>query len=73
MAYMQRQDGSFRLRASFPMDRKLILKANAALEKHGLTMFKLCYMAVDRYCDELLAEAVPADQSGVPELHAEFQ
>jgi hypothetical protein len=74
MAYMQGKDGSFRLRASFPMDKKLILKANAACEKHNLTMFRLCYEAVSLRCDQLLAEAVTADRSGLPDgISTEFQ
>ena len=61
MAYKQHQDGGFRLRASFPMDRDLMLKANAVCEILGVSMYALCRDAVRQYCEQQLA----ADLSGV--------
>lgn len=55
--YKQREDGSFRLRASFPMNKELILKANAVCERDGISMYALCRQAVERYVDDRLAGA----------------
>ena len=66
MAYRMNSDGSFRLRASFPMNRRLMLKANAVCEARSISMYALCYEAVDQYCDRVLA----ADESGLADTGA---
>lgn len=55
--YKERDDGSFRLRASFPMNRDLILKANAVCEQDGISMYALCRQAVEQYVDGRLAQS----------------
>ena len=66
MAYRMNSDGSFRLRASFPMNRRLMLKANAVCEARSMSMYALCYEAVDQYCDRVLS----ADKSGLADVGA---
>lgn len=66
MAYKMRSDGTFRLRASFPMNRRLMLKANAVCEARSMSMYALCYEAVEQYCDRMLS----ADGSGLAEAGA---
>lgn len=54
--YKERKDGGFRLRASFPMDRDLILKANAVCERDDISMYSLCRQAVEQYVDIRLSQ-----------------
>lgn len=53
--YKEHKDGSFRLRASFPMDRELMLKANAVCNLEQISMYELCRDAVRAYCHAKLS------------------
>lgn len=54
MAYKQRQDGSFRMRASFPISPELVERANLVCGLEGLSMYQLCRKAVEHYVEESL-------------------
>ncbi len=46
--YKQRPDGSFRLRASFPINSERVIAMNAICNKMDISFEKACKIAVDR-------------------------
>lgn len=65
MAYKQRADGSFRMRASFPISSELVERANRVCELEDTSMYRLCRDALARYVDDVLErhEQASAEQT----------
>jgi hypothetical protein len=62
--YKQRPDGSFRLRASFPIDSKRVIAMNAICNKLDISFEKACKIAVDRMVNDFTKDGkviVPED------------
>ncbi len=68
--YKQRTNGSFRLRASFPIDSKRVIAMNAICNKMDISFEKACKIAVDRMVKDFTKDGqvmIPEDmpQKGV--------
>ena len=70
MAYQEKKGGGFRLRASFPVDTELMTKANRVCELDGVSMYKLCRLALEEHVAKRLnaAGTVAQGAAGV-EVH----
>lgn len=55
MAYKQKADGGFRMRASFPVTPDLVMQANKACEIEGVSMYQLCRDALVNHCLHVFA------------------
>jgi hypothetical protein len=61
--YKQRPNGTFRLRASFPIDSARVIAMNAICNKLDISFEKACKIAVDRMVDDFTKD----DQVIIPE------
>ncbi|MCF6253104.1 MAG: hypothetical protein L3J75_17825 [Methylococcaceae bacterium] len=50
--YKQRSNGTFRLRASFPIDSERVIAMNAICNKLDMSFEKVCKIAVDRLVND---------------------
>lgn len=65
--YKQKKDGSFRLRASFPIDSERVIAINAICNKMNISFAKACKIAVDRMIKDFTQEGIVIIPENMPQ------
>ena len=67
--YKQRKDGSFRLRASFPIDSERVIAMNAICNKLDISFEKACKIAVDRMVKDFTEKGKVKTPENMPQIN----
>ncbi len=65
--YKQRPDGSFRLRASFPINSERVIAMNAICNKLDISFEKACKIAVDRMVNDFTKDGKVIPPGDMPQ------
>ena len=65
--YKQRPDGSFRLRASFPINSERVIAMNAICNKLDISFEKACKIAVDRMVNDFTKDGQVIPPENMPQ------